>query len=168
MKTPLLALAALAALLGGCASTRSPTSDLGDAAVQPLSDFNLRRREIPPVLLAAAAAPYAPPRAPDCAGLDAEIGELDAVLGPDVDVPMAKGDARRQLAAEFATDALRDAATGWIPMRGMVRRVTGAESRAKLLRQAVLAGAVRRGYLRGLAQERGCPPRATEPAAPLR
>ena len=41
-------------------------------------------------------------------------------------------------------------------MRGIVRTVTGAEAHARKVQDAALAGAVRRAYLKGLADRDGC------------
>jgi stage V sporulation protein SpoVS len=47
-------------------------------------------------------------------------------------------------------------------MRSWVRKLSGAEKNADEVRQAVLAGSVRRGYLKGVGLQLGCQP----PAAP--
>jgi hypothetical protein len=48
-----------------------------------------------------------------------------------------------------------------IPFRSWVRKLTGAERHDKLVQQAIMAGAVRRGYLKGLGESKGCMPPAT-------
>jgi hypothetical protein len=56
-------------------------------------------------------------------------------------------------AADFASDA--------IPFRGWVRKLSGAEKHERLVRDAITAGAVRRAYLKGLGEAKGCMPPAT-------
>jgi len=54
-----------------------------------------------------------------------------------------------------------------IPLRGLVREVSGAAPADRRLEAAIDAGLARRGYLRGLAVSRGCrlPAAVTTPAA---
>jgi hypothetical protein len=136
------------------------------AAESPLNDFNLVRTKIPPVLLLAQKAPYASPVDPSCDGLAQEIRALDAALGPDLDAPSTSGDRGllergKSEAGEAAAGALRHTAEGLIPFRGWVRKLSGAERYSKQVLQAITAGIVRRAYLKGLGQARGCPVPAT-------
>ena len=65
--------------LGACASTEEESAGerwmtktakgVGEAAQAPLSDLNLVRAEIPPVLAAAAKSPYGIPEQWSCAGM---------------------------------------------------------------------------------------------------
>ncbi|MDZ4318955.1 MAG: hypothetical protein U1A07_08985, partial [Phenylobacterium sp.] len=48
-----------------------------------------------------------------------------------------------------------------IPFRGWVRKLSGAEQHDNLVRDAIIAGGVRRAYLKGLGEARGCNPPAT-------
>jgi hypothetical protein len=166
---------ALSFALAACASTPQPldpstqafsANGVQTAAAQPLRDLNLQRAQIPPVLLAALAAPYAPPVRRNCAGLEEEIRTLDLVLGPDLETPappQGRTTQTQAAAGEAALGAVRDASSSWIPLRSVVRRVTGAEAHAQQVRLAILEGSVRRGYLKGLGQSLGC----AAPAAPL-
>jgi hypothetical protein len=143
---------------------------LEGAATAPLRDLNVLRTKIPQVLLDAEADPYArpprlgrrPSRAAQCAQLVSLIQPLDEALGPDVDSPApdaspGMADRGRRTAygamAAFASDA--------IPFRGWVRKLTGAERHDRFVQQAITAGAVRRGYLKGLGEANGCNPPAT-------
>ena len=45
----------------------------------------------------------------------------------------------------------------FIPFRGIVREVTGAADHKRQFEAAIYAGAVRRGYLKGMGQQRKCP-----------
>lgn len=142
---------------------------MGDAVTAPLRDFNVIQRDIPEILTIARANPYAVPERLDCAGLQYDVSRYDLVLGPDLDVPGDAADrslyARgAEAASNAALDAVRDATTGWIPFRSVIRRLTGAEQADRDFRASVLAGTIRRAYLKGLGEAHGC----TMPAAPMR
>lgn len=181
----LLALAGLS--LSACASTggasgvasggmslvretyTATSNGMGAAVTAPLRDFNVVRQEVPDILRIARDNPYAVPERLDCPGLRFEIARYDLVLGPDLDVPSDPTDrsiyARgAEAVSGAALDAVRDATTGWIPFRSVVRRLTGAEQADRDFRAAVLAGTIRRAYLKGLGETHGC----TSPAAPMR
>lgn len=125
----------------------------------PLSDFNLGADNIPEVLLSAVADTYAVPAPLDCAGLAAEIVELDSILGPDLDT--LKAAARTE---DFMGTALVGALRSLIPYRGVIRFLSGARQRERRILEAIGAGVVRRGYLKGLGESIACAP----PAAPVR
>jgi hypothetical protein len=147
--------------IGTAASTTmEQTGDgLGEAAMSPLEDFNLRRQEIPP-LLAAIESPYHLPKELDCWQIVFLIGELDKVLGADWDAPKPDDRLRTDQLSEAATDAALGAvsagARSWIPFRGLVRRVTGAEAHARRYDNAFRKGAQRRAYLKGYGLAQGC------------
>jgi hypothetical protein len=154
----------LAASLGACSSMPKPSKDsfsarsgvaagqavdqtydgFGDAAQAPLLDT--------------------------CPAISEQVRQLDLALGPDVDIP--RGESAEQdmfskgasFAADAALDAVRSATTGVIPVRSWVRRFSGANRAEQEAKAVVLAGAVRRGYLKALGQVRGC----DWPAAPLK
>ncbi len=154
-----LALTLLAApvVAAQAADERTPLS----IAELPLSDINLKKKHIPAVLLAAQDRPYTTAGMTDCARIGAAVGELDAVLGRDLDVPITgKPNERREL----AMDAGQDTINSLIPGRFIIRRLTGAEAAQRKAVAAVYAGSVRRGFLKGLGEARGC----TAPAAPRR
>lgn len=164
-------------LLAGCAGSRvagqKPTT-FGDAAASPLYDINLLRTKIPEVLLDAMDAPYSLPSPLTCPEIAAQVRPLDDALGPDLDAAPSLDDPslveRGEEAARGAGVAVvRGAAQSVIPMRGWVRRLTGAERYDRLVLQAITAGAVRRGYLKGLGKARNClPPAAPQPIAAAR
>lgn len=142
----------------GCAS-RPPgpagRPDAVSAAVeQPMRDLSLIRDQLPAPLQRAAVAPYDPVGVADCAGLVAELAALDAALGADVDAPPGKGSGGQGLAAEL----IRGVAG--LPFRGVVRQVTGASRRDAAYRAGVLAGMVRRGFVKGRTSALGCAPPA--------
>ena len=151
-------------------TSSGPQKDtMGDAVTAPLSDLNLKQDKIPQVLIDIADAPYAPPVDSSCAGLAAAIVPLDEALGEDLDSPPSKTnpgllERGTVMAGDAAVDAVRGATQGLIPFRGWVRKLTGAEAHARKVRAAIAAGAVRRAYLKGLGEAKGCP----TPAAPAR
>jgi len=150
-----LPLLAAALVLTACAS--SSQDKVSNAATTPLSDLNVVRAEIPEVLKAAAAAPYAMPADASCSGLAASIRALDEVLGPDLDAPHTAGNTGLlDRGEDAATGALQRTAEGVIPFRGWVRKLSGAERYARQVSAAITAGGVRRGYLRGLATAKAC------------
>jgi hypothetical protein len=133
------------------------TGDMGGAAETPLRNANLVRQNIPPVLVAATKDPYALPRPLNCAALGGEIVSLNGALGDDLDARASPGH------AALAPEAVKVAANALIPWQGVVRFVSGAEARDRKVRRAIIAGATRRAYLKGLGEANGCGP----PAAPL-
>jgi hypothetical protein len=142
-------------VLTACAS--SSQDKVTTAATTPLSDLNVVRADIPDVLKAAAAAPYALPMDASCAGVAAAVQALDEVLGPDLDALPTKGNiGLLERGEDAATGALQRTAEGVIPFRGWVRKLTGAERYAKQVSAAITAGGVRRGFLRGMLVAKAC------------
>lgn len=129
-------------------SDQASSDSLGSAMVSPLRDINVVRSQIPDLLKKAATDPYAPP-SPGCEPLQAEIDQLDAVLGEDYDEPKDKKRDEGGL-SKPVLGAVASVVSDVIPMRGWVRRLTGAEAHDEQVRQAIKAGMVRRGYLKGL------------------
>lgn len=138
-------------------SQREP--DVGNVASTPADDLNLSKEDIPEVLLKAVADPYDRTGLRSCLQLAEAVEELDAVLGADFDT--YSGDQRRVSAGRIAKSAVGSL----IPFRGIVRELTGAAKNEREFEEAVMAGAIRRGYLKGVGEEMGCPPPA-RPADP--
>lgn len=196
MRRTLLLAAFLTVAASGCASARPqngpvpPTAQDADERIKstseankdgitgamtaPLRDVNVIRTKIPRVLLEAMDDPYKRPGVADCATLTVQINLLDAALGDDLDrVPADENedlmDRGRKAAGSAALGAMASAAQDIIPFRGWVRKLTGAERHDRLVQSAVASGAVRRAYLKGLGESRGCTPPATpqhKPPAP--
>ncbi len=137
-------------------------SKAGEIIKQPLKDLNVFQPEIPATLLKAKAAPYAVPAAKDCQMLNAEIADLDRALGPDLDIATEKDESVSKKISDETFNLARGAVSGLIPYRGVVRFVTGAEKHARTINEALLAGAVRRSYLKGYGEMLAC----NYPAAP--
>ena len=141
-------------------SEEAKRENLQGAATAPLRDLNVVRTNIPDVLTEAIADPYARPKSVRCAALIAAIRPLNDALGPDVDTPAMKegtGSAGRGA----ALGVMAGAASEIIPFRGIVRMATGATAHDRMVQQAILAGSVRRAYLKGLGESKGCNPPAT-------
>ena len=152
---PIVALLALA----GCAS--STASRMGSAAATPLSDLNLNKADIPDVLANASRQPYLAPAGQHCVAIALEIRQLDDALGPDIDEPVAKGEPSLferagGVARDQAVGAVQRTAEGLIPLRGWVRKLSGAERHSRRVASSVMAGAVRRSFLKGVASARNC------------
>jgi hypothetical protein len=143
-------------------SSEAKRESLGGAVSAPLRDVNVLRTKIPPVLLEAMADPYRRPTPASCAELLAQIEPLEAALGADLDAPATDEDVDvMERGRGAALGAVAGAASDIIPFRGWVRKLTGAERHDKLVQGAITAGGVRRAYLKGLGEARGCPPPAT-------
>jgi hypothetical protein len=169
----LLALSASALALGGCMTARSDGSpkvqttseanreSLKGAAESPLHDLNVLRTKVPPVLLQAMADPYQRPASRGCAPLNLLLKPLNDALGADLDAPEPDQDDLMGRGKETALGAMAGAASDVIPFRGWIRKLTGAERHDRLVQQAITAGAIRRAYLKGLGEAKGCDPPAT-------
>jgi hypothetical protein len=148
-------------------SSQASRESLKGATEAPLRDLNLLRTKIPDALLAAMADPYErPPKKARCQDLVNLIAPLDEALGADLDVPPTNDDAleRGRLVEQgrgAAYGAVAGVASDAIPFRGWVRKLTGAERHDRFVQAAINAGAVRRAYLKGLGEAKGCNPPAT-------
>ena len=169
----LTAFALLAAGLAGCTTTRADGSpriqtsseanreSLEGAMAAPLRDVNLLRTKITPVLLEAQADPYKRPQPATCAQIAALIVPLNQALGADLDEEAKDEDDLIDQGRGTALGAVAGFTQDVIPFRGWVRKLTGAEQHDKLVQSAIVAGGVRRAYLKGLGEARGCNPPAT-------
>ena len=122
-------------------------------ATKPLKDLNLKKEEIPPLLQDIVKAPYALKGMRKCSDYKRGIDELTRILGPDVDSGIKK---KGQNAGEFALGAAESVVGSLIPGAGLIRKISGAEAAQKRARAAVLAGNLRRAYLKGTARAKGC------------
>ncbi len=152
--------------LVGCAAAGQVRDGLGDAVTAPLVDLNVRRDQIPTVLLQAQANPYDRRNLGQCTTIGAEVARLDEALGPDRDEPAAPNsptlnERAQDALAKAALDAIRDAVTDFIPYRSWVRQLTGAQARSKTVQDAVEAGRLRRAFLKGLGMRANCAPPAS-------
>jgi hypothetical protein len=137
-------------------------SGVKGVAESPLRDLNVLRTKIPEVLLRAMADPYERPGPGRCADLVERLKPLNEALGEDLDVTSKEG--QQGMIAKGKTTALTvasGAASDVIPFRGWIRKLSGAEQHDRYVQAAITAGAVRRAYLKGLGEAKGCDPPAT-------
>lgn len=127
----------------------STIKDTANSVTEPFDG-----KEVPEKLLAIQGDPYSLAGMGKCAAIVREIGELDAVLGPDVNelVDATRAKKREQTAGRVAGSV----AGSIIPFRGLIGEVTGANAERRRYAAAVYAGTVRRGFLKGVGLERGC------------
>ena len=155
--------------LCACASTKNVESSPKDKSNknsassfvnQPLHDLGFKKNKIPSAL-AQITDPYATPEGFDCNAIKYQLTQLDEALGPE-NIRESNFDDRTlgeksgELASDAASEAVKSAATGWIPARGLVRKLTGAEKADSSMKKAVELGKIRRGYLRGLSKAKEC------------
>lgn len=138
-----------------------------DIALQPLTELNLRHAKIAPILTSARSEPYVLAGLDSCDKIADEVLALDAVLGADIDTAEGKA-----VATRFANGAGRIARSmimSFMPFHAVVREVSGATARQHAFDRALYAGSVRRAYLKGIGEERGCayPARDASPQVAL-
>lgn len=145
------------------AQTVQDDPDMADVARTPLEDFNIDSQDIPEILVTAAQNPYDDTGVTNCDAVVQEIAALDNALGPDFDIPQEE--ASRISAGRVA----RSVIGSFVPFRGIVREVSGANKKRNERRLAIIAGMVRRGYLKGMGEARGCayPARPREPGTEM-
>lgn len=162
MKHSCLAIALLSGALSGAialpaaAQTVVAPSNVTaeDVAMTPLSNLNLKKEDIPPILNAAREATYDLGGLRTCRAIGAEIVQLDAVLGPDIDVAIDK--TRDEKRGNAVGNVAKSVLTSFIPFGGVIREVSGAATRERQWQVALYAGASRRAFLKGYGQARGC------------
>ena len=135
-------------------------ADLPNALTSPLRDANLLRSKIPEVLLRALDSPYGRPPTVTCDWVVAELLPLNGALGVDLGEPDLDEHTLGERGAENVLSAIAGAASGAMPMRAWVRELSGAQTHDKYVSAAITAGQVRRAYLKGLGESRGCAPPA--------
>lgn len=163
--------ATYAAAQTGAGAVRSTGGQLylgaGDALRRPFHDLNLMQDKIAPVLLRAEAHPYDLVGVDSCNDVLNRVAELDLALGPDVDAPKQRREARLMRGADFAASAALDAAGSaaehFLPMRSTIKQITGATRYDRQVQHAKLAGTTRRSFLKAIGMEHNC----SWPAAPL-
>lgn len=150
-------LAGAALLAAAPAHSREPDKpitdrdpDAVDVATTPVGDLNLRKDEIPPVLIAARQDPYSLSGLGRCRQIASAVEELDAILGDDVDIPQVGGKSIRPgKLAQWVVGS-------FIPFRGLIREISGANEQERQLQLAIQAGVARRSFLKGWGQAKAC------------
>lgn len=121
-----------------------------DVITTPVQDLNLARDEIPELLLEIQKDPYNLDGIQRCSHYIAAISDLDDLLGPDFDIA---GPQERQL----SVGGVAQSALGTlIPFRGLIREISGANKHQQEFQDAIVAGLMRRAYLKGAGQKLGC------------
>jgi hypothetical protein len=121
-----------------------------DVATTPMTDLNIRKEEIPQLVIDAQLKPYDLNGLKSCRQIAAMVGQFDAVLGDDLDLPQVEGD--RVSPGRVAQSVVGS----FIPFRGIIREVSGANDQRRRMQLAIEAGMARRAFLKGVGQERGC------------
>jgi hypothetical protein len=129
---------------------KAAIDDTKDVISQPAKDVGLAKSKIPPSLVEASDAPYALDGLKTCQQIADAVRVLDAALGPDYS---AGGPNDKVSLGKAAGGAV---VNSLIPLRGVVREVSGAAAADRRLAAATQAGFARRGFLRGVYLERGC------------
>jgi len=146
----------LALMAPTSAAAQRPVTDetvtVGDMAKTPLEDLNLAKDPIPPVLQRALEEPYRDPGLNHCADIRSEIGDLDAVLGEDMDTEPHDPEHPRNF-GRMAQGFL----ASLIPYRSVIRSISGANKHEREFKESIAAGMMRRAYLKGMGQAMGCP-----------
>ena len=124
--------------------------DVRAVALTPLSDLNLSRDPIPELLLTARNAPYDATGLRNCRDVRRQVEELDLVLGPDSDLMVPED---RNISAGNIAQRI---VGSFIPFRGVIREISGANEHERDFREAIAAGMMRRAYLKGRGQAMGC------------
>lgn len=163
------ALLAVFALAACTTPAKGPDDPMSRALVAPLSDLNIVQAEIPASLVSAKRAPYQAPVDTSCDGIEEEVIELDAVLGADLDTRQTSLNPSLiergfEAAGDAAVSTVRGATEGVVPYRRWIRKLSGAERYSKDVAAAITAGSVRRSFLKGYGDARGC----RVPASPRR
>lgn len=136
----------------------------GDVVTQPVEDVGIDKKEIPANLLRIQDKPYSLAGIKTCAQIRSAIGDMDAVLGEDLDiVNEADRDEKRKATAGRVGGMIVNSI---IPFRSVIREISGAAAQERRYNAAVYAGVVRRSFLKGIGQQRGCKyPSAPEPGS---
>jgi hypothetical protein len=125
-----------------------------DVVTKPFSDLNLKKAEVPPILLDAREKPYSLVGLRTCKSIQIEVGRLNAALGDDIDVSIEK--TRDEKRGNAVGNVAKSVITAFIPFGGVIREVSGAAANDRQMQVLLYAGASRRAFLKGYGQARGC------------
>lgn len=162
---PFAVLAVLASAAPAFAQTAVDPQNvkIEDVVLSPLADVNLKKKAMPRVLEAALTDPYDLSGIESCAGYATAIQDLDVALGDDIDVAHDKSNDEKM--GNGAAAIAKSVIGSFIPFRGVIRELSGANAQERAWQRAIYAGSVRRAFLKGMGQSRGCayPARAATP-----
>jgi len=142
-----------AAAPGRSGALSSVGNSAGRIATQPVRDVGVAKTKFPPPLVEAAQNPYALKGIKTCKQIAAAHLALSDVLGPDLTAGQV---AKENRAGKLAEAGGQTIVNSLIPFRGLVREISGAAPAQRRLNRAIDAGYARRGFLRGIHQQRGC------------
>lgn len=123
----------------------------GDVVTTPLSDLNIKKDEVPELLVRARDKPYDLSGLSRCPAIGAEVAKLDAVLGDDIDIARDDGNSTIKMG-----NIAKSVVSSLIPFGGVIREISGANAQQRKWNEAIYAGSVRRAFLKGVGQQRGC------------
>lgn len=135
------------------AQSGSPESTTVEKSVNRVTE-PFDGREVPQKLRDIQDDPYSMAGMTRCADIIREVEQLNDVLGPDVHEREEK--TREQKRGATVGRVASTVAGSFIPFRALIGEVTGANAERRRYAEAVYAGTVRRGFLKGVGQERGC------------
>ena len=121
-----------------------------DVATTPLSDLNIKKQGIPELLLVAEEHPYDLAGLNTCPRLSRAVTQLNAILGDDIDVQAERGNGLT------AGNVAKSVVASFIPFRGIIRELSGANSQDRKVQAAIYAGTARRAFLKGVGLSRNC------------
>lgn len=150
--TLLVALLCLAAPVAAQQGAPEENSTIKNTANQVTEPFD--GKEVPDKLLAIQDDPYSMAGLGKCAAIMREVAELNEVLGPDVNEQVEKSVAKKR--EQTVGRVAGNVAGSVIPFGWVIGEVTGANAERRRYAYAVYAGTVRRGFLKGVGQERRC------------
>ncbi|WP_373486603.1 hypothetical protein [Blastomonas sp.] len=167
-----IALLSLASLVAAPASAQSQAAEkprstekmAEDVVTQPAEDLGIDKKDIPENLLKIQDKPYSLVGIRTCAQIRSAIGDMDAVLGEDLDViaESSREEKRKNTAGRVGGLIVNSI----IPFRSAIREISGAAAQQRRFNEAVYAGVVRRSFLKGIGHQRGCKyPSAPDPAS---
>ena len=125
-----------------------------DVVTSPLMDINLMKKDVPTVLVAALDNPYDFAGIKSCVGFTTAIMDLDMALGDDIDVAQTK--TTEEKLGNGAGAIAKSVIGSFIPFRSVIRQISGANAQQRAWDRALYAGSVRRAFLKGMGQSKGC------------
>ncbi len=125
-----------------------------DVVTKPLSDINIKKKNVPDLLEDAIERPYSLAGLRSCPRIQTAVRNLDAVLGDDIDAieEKTRGEKRGNSAGHVAKSIVGSL----IPFEGVIREISGANNHERQWQIAIYAGSVRRAFLKGVGLQKGC------------
>lgn len=125
-----------------------------DVVLKPFTDLNLDKDPVPSLLEEAIREPYDLSGLHRCAAIEQAVRDLDTVLGDDID--SAEDKTRGEKRGNAVGGVAKSVVGSLIPFAGVIREISGAAENQRHWNLALYAGSVRRSFLKGIGQQRGC------------